>query len=479
MPDADGRVAAATAGWLRQARWFGDKHHEPASSRLTVLENILLTGDDTPAGSLRLLVLAVEPAAGTGSRYIVPIRCIHQPDGSVLTTDAATDPAFAHWLLTLLAAEGSVPGRRGRLRGRRTAAATRAEFAPPGSTLQVNPLGGDASNTSCAVTAPGRSAVVLKLLRRFRSGIQPEVEMGLFLEHEGWPGAPPLLGWLEYQPADEAEQAGVLATVHAGVTETESLWDVLRNTAEQGTVANQDQREMAASLGRLTAELHTTLARQPTTPAFEPLKPTAAAVSTLVTGMVEHATAVLSELAAVKTAGSLQSRLDRVAAHRLNLQERLQSLQAAPLTADFIRVHGDYHLGQVLSERPTRRLWVIDFEGEPSRPLEQRREKTSVFKDVAGVCRSFDYLARTVSRVPGASTVDAAELSKIFLQAYEQTAAGQCFWPTDPDEVQRLLAAFTLDKAIYELAYELHNRPDWLEVPLAAVERLLDAGDER
>lgn len=236
---------------------------------------------------------------------------------------------------------------------------------------------------------------------------------------------------------------------------------------------------MAAGLGRLTAELHTTLARQPTHPAFEPLKPTAAAVATLVTGMVEHATAVLSELAAVKTAGSLQSRLDRVAAHRLNLLERLQSLQAAPLTAPFIRVHGDYHLGQVLWQRPTRRLWVIDFEGEPSRTLEQRREKTSVFKDLAGVCRSFDYLARTVSRVPGASTVDAAELSRIFLQAYEQTAAGQCFWPTDPDEVQRLLAAFTLDKAIYELAYELHNRPDWLEVPLAAVERLLDAGEER
>lgn len=477
MPDADSIVAVATAGWLRQARWFGDKHLDTAATSLAVLENVLLPADDFSAGSLHLLVLAVETAARKWSRYIVPVRCVYQPDGSVTTTDAATDPTFAQWLLDLLAAEGSVQGRGGRLLGRRTAAATRAGFLPPGSTLQVSSLGGDASNTSCGVTSGTGCGVVLKLLRRFHGGIQPEVELGLFLERQGWAGAPPLLGWLEYQPTDGTEQPGVLATVHVGLTETESLWDMLRGTAEQGTADSQDQREMAASLGRLTAELHTTLASQPTAPAFEPLRPTPAAVSTLVAGMVEHATAVLGELPTLPTAGSLQPRLDWVVAHSPHLLKRLQSLQAALLTAPFIRVHGDYHLGQVLWERPTGRLWVIDFEGEPSRTLEQRREKTSVFKDLAGVCRSFDYLARTVSRVPGASPVNADELSKVFMQAYEQAAAGQCFWPTDAEEVRLLLAAFTLEKAIYELAYELHNRPDWLEVPLAAVERLLAAGD--
>ena len=114
----------------------------------------------------------------------------------------------------------------------------------------------------------------------------------------------------------------------------------------------------------------------------------------------------------------------------------------------------------------------IDFEGEPTRPIAERRRKTSAAKDVAGMLRSFDYLWAHVDRLHGLAHGNPATLAEAFLEAYRRGAAGEPWWPADADEEQRLLAAFTLDKAVYELAYELANRPDWVEVPLGALEKL-------
>ena len=138
-------------------------------------------------------------------------------------------------------------------------------------------------------------------------------------------------------------------------------------------------------------------------------------------------------------------------------------------------MHGDYHLGQVLVDESAQRVMPIDFEGEPTRPLAERRRKTSAAKDVAGMLRSFDYLVAHVDRLHGAGHGDPAALAEAFLAAYRRGAAGATWWPADADEERRLLAAFTLDKAVYELAYELANRPDWVEVPLGALERLTGA----
>jgi trehalose synthase-fused probable maltokinase len=138
-------------------------------------------------------------------------------------------------------------------------------------------------------------------------------------------------------------------------------------------------------------------------------------------------------------------------------------------------VHGDYHLGQVLVDESGQRVMPIDFEGEPTRPLTERRRKTSAAKDVAGMLRSFDYLFAHVDRLHGAGPGDPAALAEAFLAAYRRGASRSAWWPADADEERRLLAAFTLDKAVYELAYELANRPDWVEVPLGALERLTGA----
>jgi maltose alpha-D-glucosyltransferase/alpha-amylase len=136
-----------------------------------------------------------------------------------------------------------------------------------------------------------------------------------------------------------------------------------------------------------------------------------------------------------------------------------------------IRVHGDYHLGQLLVAEKGSVL-VIDFEGEPGRPLAERRGKTAAAKDVAGMCRSFDYLLRHVAKLTGRpyDTADLERLEACYLAAYREVAAGQPWWPADRETADALLAVFKLDKAIYELAYELNNRPDWIDVPLAAIE---------
>ena len=115
---------------------------------------------------------------------------------------------------------------------------------------------------------------------------------------------------------------------------------------------------------------------------------------------------------------------------------------------------------------------VIDFEGEPGRTLAERREKTAAAKDVAGMCRSFDYLLRHVAKSSAKpyAAADLARLEACYLGAYREVALGQPWWPADPTTADALLAPFKLDKAIYELAYELSNRPDWIDVPLAAIE---------
>jgi trehalose synthase-fused probable maltokinase len=170
----------------------------------------------------------------------------------------------------------------------------------------------------------------------------------------------------------------------------------------------------------------------------------------------------------------LADRLRAVAGCAANLRSRLMAVAEIDAGAAWIRVHGDYHLGQVLLDGHDRPL-VIDFEGEPGRSLEERRAKTTACKDVAGMCRSFDYLLRCAARDGGPAyrADESRGLQRRFVEGYARRVAGQEWWPTRPADADSLLAASMLDKAVYELAYEIRNRPDWIEVPLAAVEALL------
>ena len=164
----------------------------------------------------------------------------------------------------------------------------------------------------------------------------------------------------------------------------------------------------------------------------------------------------------------------RQAAHQQRVLDALEVVARVQQTAAYIRVHGDYHLGQLLLDESDETLHVIDFEGEPQRTLAERRRKTSIFKDLAGMSRSFDYLCHRPEN--SKTQVKATDLTRAFLSAYTDKAHGQSFYPDTKGEAESLLNAFMLDKAIYELAYEAQHRPDWLDAPLTAVETFLRTG---
>jgi len=445
-------MTRAIAAWLPQARWYGGR----AAAEVIV-------ADACAADGVTLALVDARPAPDRQPvRYVVPVT-------SDTGLDAACTPACGRWLVDVMMTGGVVPGMHGSFVGRPVDGPASSPAAPSA----VSPLGADASNTSCLVRTAAAGHVV-KLLRRCREGVQPEVEIGEFLARQSpFAATPRLRGWLEYQPAAGGPTTA-LATIHDHLPGCESAWDVLgRLLAEQGLDGPHHDRIMriVAAIGHVTADMHAALAARSDVPPFAPLEVTPDDRVAAATDLVAHATSVLSVAA---LAGSLPTplaaRVRRVVDAREALCDRLRGV-ADVLPARLIRVHGDFHLGQVLVAAADDRVFVIDFEGEPGRTLEARRAFAPAAKDVAGMCRSFDYLARH-ARLPNPTAV-AATLGHCFRAAYVSKAAGHAWWPADSATADRLVEILALDKAVYELAYELRHRPDWVAIPLAGIEASL------
>jgi maltose alpha-D-glucosyltransferase/alpha-amylase len=438
----------AIASWLPQARWCGG---EPAAE--------MVLADVCPADGVTLaLIDALPPAGGAAVRYVVPVT-------ADTGADAACAPAFARWLCDVVKAGRTVPGRQGTFVGHLAGGQTPPSTAPDA----VLPLGADASNTSCLVRA-GADACVIKVLRRCRAGIQPEVEIGTFFADQSpFAATPRLRGWLEYRPVGGGPTTA-LATVHDHLPGCESAWDVLgRLLADRGLDGPHRDRifGIVAAIGHATAAMHRALAARPDLPAFAPRIATTTDGAAAAKALVAHATEVLTLAAAAPLPTGVAARLRRVVAAREVICTQLRGI-AEVLPPQLIRVHGDFHLGQVLVAAADDRVFVIDFEGEPGRTLEERRAFAPAAKDVAGMCRSFDYLARHAGVPHPAET--AAALACHYRAAYAAVAGGHAWWPADVATADRLLAILALDKAVYELAYELRHRPDWVEIPLAGIE---------
>jgi maltose alpha-D-glucosyltransferase/alpha-amylase len=447
--------AARIAAWLPHARWFAAKGE-------TVTAVTLADEATLPGTELALALVDVRAATDATSRYVVPLDC-------TTGQDAAATPEFAGWLVHATLHSETLAGRHGSFSGQRVSGVAIAEGRRP----TVTPLGGDASNTSLVVDFGGRSFAV-KVLRRYREGIQPEVEMGRFFAADSpFADTPPLRGWLDYVGP---EGATALATIHDFQPDCLSGWDRLVSLVADGGLAGPHRSRilgLVAALGRTTAEMHRALGARADIPAFAPAVMTAADRRTTAAGMVAHARHVFALVAHRLPAipPDTAARLRELVATSDTTIARLQKLADLETAALAMRVHGDYHLGQVLVAADDARVFVIDFEGEPGRALEERRAKAFACKDVAGMCRSFDYLLRHVSRTTGAAyaIADLRQLEDRFLDAYRGIAIGQPWWPADPQAAAGLLAIYTLDKALYELAYELQNRPDWVDVPLSAL----------
>jgi maltokinase len=388
---------------LSRARWFPGK-----SRRLTGV----VARDSVPlGGDLRLALHEVHFAAGPSEVYAVP-----NDDG----------PAFGRAIFAAIErGEPLATSKGGLLRFGRAAAFERVDLA------EVEPLGVEQSNTSLRL---GRR-FVLKLFRRLWPGENPELEVGRFLtEHTSFHDLAALAGWVEYRGPDGGETT--IAVLQAYVPCVADGW-----TYALGRLGAPELLGEIADLGRTTRALHDALSGDAARalPAFAPEPFSAGDLGRL----VASATAGL-EVRAVPP--ELRDRAARAL-------EALATEATAPAVKT--RVHGDYHLGQVL-RRETGGFAVVDFEGEPARPLAERRAKHPPEKDVSGMLRSLDY-AVAVAKAPADLRARARER---FLEAYG---------PVDA----RLLRVLEIDKAIYEVRYEADHRPDWVAIALGGLERLV------
>jgi len=461
---ADGNLAHAIAEWLPTARW--------STVQPGRMDRITVPVAAPIAQGVRLALVDMTAAART-DRYVVPVDDAGE--------DAAALPALARWVVATALGGAATPADGHVFVGHSTSAPTATES----DTCHVTLLGTDASNTSLLVAIGARTFVV-KILRRCRAGVQPTVEIGAFFQRDApWNGTPALLGWVEHVPPGAATSA-VIATVHEHIPGCTTAWDRLLAlvgegalVAERGTRTHRRLLDLVDAIGSVTGTMHRALASRPDLPPFAPERPSAATCRAVRDGLVAHAHGVLDRVReeAPHLPPDLAARLQAVADRGPMLERRILADTSDLDAWAFIRVHGDYHLGQLLvaDEGETWRVMVIDFEGEPGRTLEARRAKVPAAKDVAGMCRSFDYLLRC-AELAGGPAHDAAGLRLLedrFLHAHATVARDTVWWPP---HAARLLEAYRIDKAVYELDYEIGHRPTWVTVPLAAVEATCSEG---
>ena len=443
-------------GWLTDQRWFGSKARD--LSGVNILEALALRDGDEPlvlalvearfqAGTHELyqLILGASQGAADGGEDTGTIR---QGDGWELH-DAVTDPR----LLELIESSGEVPGERGCVFFRRT------EGAPTvGADAVIRPVGAEQSNSSLILG----DQQILKVFRRLQAGDNPELEMLRFLTEAGFENIARLDGWYEYSGDLMDATLGVLQEFVHGATDG---WDLCLEALASG--GGEEVIGRLRDLGRVTGEMHTALGAS-FHPDFAGEEPSAEALSLLGATIDEQIE---------RTFLDLPQDLDvlaPIAGRQQEIRDRLQMMSHTGVGGRLIRQHGDYHLGQTLYGADER--WIIlDFEGEPARPLLERRRKRSPLRDVAGMLRSFAYAASAAELLEGA-TVDAAwedHAREAFLEGYVE-AVDPALLPAGQAAIEKQLGIFELEKAVYELRYELNNRPDWVRIPVAGIARLLE-----
>jgi len=446
---------------LARQRWYGAKDRPgvevrvadieelqgPWPSLLRVVAEVRTPGapdGDAPVERYQLL-LGLRPAALTPAADAAAVGVFETTDGAVSCFDALTDPELGLALLH--------------------------HVAPAQEATSVRPINAEQSNTSLVYD----ERLILKVFRRL-TGSNPEIEVTLGLAQQGFPNiAEPVAVW-----RTSGDDLAVLQRFLAGGVEGWALaLTSIRDVLDQGvdpSEAGGDLAPEAERLGTMTAELHLALAE-----AF---------------GTEPGDARRWADASAARVAGVRHPDLDLDA-----VVAAIDRVRGVPEAGSSIRIHGDYHLGQVL--RIDDGWYVLDFEGEPSRPVEERRAPSSPLRDVAGMLRSLSYAAAVglrehgtleqSTRDPGlvvamSGTGDSqpgwglAELASAweqrnrdaFLSAYLRRLDGSSLLPRDPESLLALLDVFELDKAVYELAYEQAHRPDWVQIPLDAVRRLVD-----
>jgi trehalose synthase-fused probable maltokinase len=446
--------------WVVEQRWFASKSRDVTS--INVLETVPLRGEGSP-----LLVLALMEAvfsAGTHETYQVPLALREVSEGwtdRVICTaggwtvyDGFADPAFGRELLHRMRSNSELGVEEGTL-GFHWAESASSSL---GGTVDVRPVGVEQSNSSIVFA----DELILKAFRRVEPGENPELELLRFLSSRGFPNIAPLAGWYEFEGRLVDATLGILQQFLAGARDG---WELALDE-----LASDPERllERVRGLGEVTGELHAALGSEASDPAFAPDEPSVESLSILTATIDEQIERLFVELPETAATAPILGRGQDV-------RERLQLLSHIGAGGKVIRTHGDYHLGQTMLT-PDRGWVILDFEGEPARSLPERRLKRSPLRDVAGMLRSFSYAAagskllRAVE--PPQDWEDRARAE--FLAGYHERVEASLL-PPGAAPTSQLLAVFELEKAIYELRYELNNRPDWVAIPVAGIERLLDS----
>jgi trehalose synthase-fused probable maltokinase len=441
LPERD-RLAAALLSYVKERRWFRSKARAVRAARVA---------DVVPLGAGQLVLLEVDFSAGEGELYAVPLVPGQGIPGLPFSDGLATGESAGE--LLNVAREGrTVAGERGALQGETTPLFAELADRP----LRVTVPAGEQTNSTLLF----EDRLLMKIYRLLDPGESPELEIGRFLTSEG--ARPRVLGGLSYQGRS-------LGVVHEFLPNEGDAWSAALASVRAFLGGGAGFAAAAATLGRRTAEMHQALARG-TSPAFAPEPFTdgdrqvqAARVRTM---MKDHLALLASRMS------SLPERTRPLAGKVLEgqalLEQVIDRFRGVPTTVMKTRIHGDLHLGQVLVHGDD--FIIIDFEGEPARPLAERRAKNCPLRDVMGMVRSFDYAPEAVLRTGGGDAARARrwteEASSAYLGAYFDGSG-------DGEERQRLLDFYQVEKVIYEVGYELNNRPDWVEIPVRGLATII------
>jgi trehalose synthase-fused probable maltokinase len=452
------------AAWVQGQRWYASKSR--GISALEIEEDVEISADPP----LQVLLAQARFATGAHELYQLPVsllaadqvgeRPVISPAGAGRSAvDAVSDPELARALLGAMAAELSAEADGGCMRFRHVDSTGPLPVDEP-----ARPMGVEQSNSSIVFG----EETVLKVFRRVEPGINPELEVLRFLTARDYPNIAPLRGWYEFEGRSLAATLGVAQRFLPGMRDGwELALDQIRT--DPAVFINS-----LASLGRVTAHLHNALASDPGDPAFAREEPSGEALALLVATIDEDIERIFVRLPD-------DERFAPILGRGQDVREHIAQRAQLGVGGRSIRTHGDYHLGQTLHRRThdsrADSEWVIiDFEGEPARPLFERRQKASPLRDVAGMLRSFAYATSAVAILHGQPAPGQFEdrARQTFLEQYFSTIE-PALLPAGDAAVLNLLAVFELEKAVYELRYEMDNRPDWLPIPVAGIARLLEA----
>ncbi|MBI3879627.1 MAG: maltose alpha-D-glucosyltransferase [Verrucomicrobia bacterium] len=522
---------SAQQQWLPSCRWFGGKARTIKGVHVREIITVPLAEEKIFLTFLQVEYFQTEPEL-----YVLPLAAafgeqadalgrdwpalplarlkLNRSNLSGILYDAIGNKPFCQELLDIISRRRSLAGERGELRASHTAVLRKLRME---SALALGPSNSKADQSNSSVIYGDR--LILKFFRRIEVGVNPDLEIGRFLTVRKFPHSPPVAGALEYRGLNDEEITVALLSSFTAKCKTawEHTLDTLGRFYERVQALPEEKRtaprpsasitklaagdlsetardmlgtyaETARILGERTAALHLALAAETEDPNFapEPFTPhSQRGLFQAWRNLTRHNFQLLSQ----RLKGlppEVQADAARVLGAEGEILKQFRAIYERRINAVRIRVHGDFHLGQVLYDG--RDFLITDFEGEPGRALSERRIKRSALVDVAGLVRSFHYAghAALLKQVEHGtlSPAQVAPVSQwarfwcrwvgaVFFKAYRQTAGLAAFLPSSDDDLPGMMEAYLLRKAVYELGYELNNRPGWVRIPLEGILELL------